>query len=244
MPNHPAATDEETPISNQLTTEELADRYEKLSPAVVYDVLDKMGFPNQALSSEIRPVDPKMKIAGPAFTIVGENQGDGSDYGSAAFEMFRHMSPGNVLVMGGMGHAVSGPWGENASLSAQLAGVRGMVTDTGTRDAGPIAELGFPTFSRYITPVFMSGRFAFRGHQAPIELAGQVDEKVTITPDDFIVADRDGIVVVPQALKEKVLLAAEELERVEKKIREALRTGEDREAVYRRYPKFAHIQKP
>ncbi len=241
MENHPVATEADSP---RLTTEELTVRYEVLSPAVVYDVLDKMGFPNQALSSKIRPVDSQMKVAGPAFTIVGENHGDGSDYGSAAFEMFRHMTPGQVLVMGGKGHAVSGPWGENASLSAQLAGARGMITDTGTRDAGPIAELGFPTFSRYITPVFMAGRFAFRGHQTPIDLAGQVAEKVTVTPGDFIVADRDGIVVVPLALAERVLLDAEELERIEKKIREALRTGEDREAVYRRYPKFAHIQKP
>jgi regulator of RNase E activity RraA len=221
----------------------LIERYGKLSTPVVFDVLDKMGFPNQTLAAEIRPLDPAKMAVGPAFTILGEPVADGTDYGAAAFEMFRQIIHGSVLVMAGSGHRVAGPWGENASISAQLAGARGMVTDTGTRDASAIVELGFPVFSRYISPVFMSGRFAVVGHQQPIRMDGQVTAHVNVSPGDLVVADRDGVVIVPQQLAVRVLEAAEELERIEQLIRAALRTGEDREAVYKRYPKFAHIRK-
>ena len=232
-----------TPTLVSESTASLISRFGDLSTPVVFDVLDKLGFPNQAVCASVKPLDPAMKVIGPAFTIVGRSLNDGSDYGSAAFEMFRAIEPGCVLVMEGNGHRVAGPWGENASLSAMLAGARGMVTDTGTRDAGPIAELGFPTFASYVSPVFMSGRFAVTGHQQMIQLTGQGGAAVQITPGDFVVGDRDGVVIVPQRLIPTVLEAAEELERIEQQIRAALRTGEDRESVYRRLPKFAHLRK-
>jgi regulator of RNase E activity RraA len=224
------------------STEELTARFEQLSTAVVFDVLDKLGFHDQAVCSKVKPLDPGMRIAGPAFTIVGRSLNDGSDYGSAAFEMFRAIRPGVVLVMGGAGHSVAGPWGENASISALQAGARGMVTDTGTRDAGPIVDLGFPVFSGYVSPVFMSGRFAIVGHEQPITLAGQTGREVTVSPGDFVIADRDGVVIVPGQLVTAVLAGCEELERIEGEIRKALRNGEERESVYRRLPKFAHLK--
>ena len=57
-------------------------------------------------------------------------------------------------------------------------------------------------------------------------------------------ADRDGVVIVPAELAAEVLVAAEELERIEERLRAGLRAGEDREAVYKRHPKFAHVRKP
>lgn len=50
---------------------ELVERYKRLSSPVVYDILDTMGYPNQALSADIRTLDPQMVVAGPAFTIDG-----------------------------------------------------------------------------------------------------------------------------------------------------------------------------
>lgn len=223
-------------------TDSLSARFELLSTAVVYDVLDKLGFPNQAVCSSVKPLDPAMRIAGPAFTIVGRSLNDGSDYGSAAFEMFRAIRPGVVLVMGGSGHTVAGPWGENASISAMRAGARGMITDTGTRDSGPIVELGFPVFSGYISPVFMSRRFGIVGHEQPITLAGQCGQNVDVSPGDYVLADSDGVVVVPNRLILAVLEGAEQLEQIEREIRKALRAGEERESVYHRLPKFSHLK--
>lgn len=222
---------------------DLATRYGRLSSPVVYDILDQMGLPNQALAATVRPLAPEMVVTGPAFTITGAEYQTGDD-GSGAFRMFREIEAGSVLVMASHGHSVSGPWGENASLSAQLRGARGLVTDGGVRDTGAIVALGFPTFSRFLTPVFMNRRFSLVAHQQPVRLAGQVGDHVGVRPGDFVVGDRDGVVVVPAELAEEVLLAAEQLERVEEQIRAGLRAGEDREVVYQRHPKFAHVRKP
>ena len=220
---------------------ELVARYEKLSTPIVFDILDRMGFPDQALAAEIRPLDARMAAVGPAFTIRGED--DRGDDGSAGYRMFRAIEPGSVLVMATHGHRVSAPWGENASLSARMRGALGMVTDGGSRDAGEVVALGFPLFCRFVSPVFMGGRFAVKAHQVPVELDGQVGVKVKVHPGDLVVADRDGVVIVPLGLAEEALEAAEELGRIEERLREGLRAGEDREAVYKRHPKFAHVRR-
>lgn len=225
-----------------ITMTEMVARYEKLSTPMVYDILDRMGFPDQALAAEIRPLDAAMSVVGSAFTIHGEEDRDGDD-GSASYRMFRAIEPGSVLVMATNGHRVSGPWGENASLSARMRGARGMVTDGGTRDVNEVVALGFPLFSRFISPVFMGGRFAVKAHQVPVELDGQVGPRVEVNPGDLVVADRDGVVIVPRDLAEEVLGAAEELGRIEERLRAGLRAGEDREVVYKRHPKFAHVRR-
>jgi regulator of RNase E activity RraA len=145
--------------------------------------------------------------------------------------------------MASNGHRATGPWGENASISSQMKGARGLVTDGGVRDAAETVALGFPVFSRYLTPVFMGGRWAITEHQTPVRLEAQLGESVEVRPGDLVVADRDGVVIVPAELAEEVLAAAERLNEIEELLRAGLRAGEDREAVYKRHPKFAHVRK-
>jgi regulator of RNase E activity RraA len=157
--------------------------------------------------------------------------------------MFRAIVPGSVIVMAMNGHTQSGPWGENSSISAQMRGARGIVLEGSTRDVNATIALGFPTFCRHVTPVFAQGRYEITAWQEPIRMPGQLGQPVAIQPGDFVLADCDGVVIVPQDVVEEVLAAAERLEEIEVQIRAALRTGEDREAVYRRYPKFDHVRK-
>jgi regulator of RNase E activity RraA len=221
---------------------ELVARYDRLSTPLVYDILDRLGLPNQALDCQVRPLDPGMRVVGPAFTVHGEE--DRADDGAAGYRMFRAIAPGSVLVMATNGHRVAGPWGENASISARMNGARGLVTDGGCRDAAEVAALGFPLFCRYLTPVFMGGRWAVKDHQRPVRIAAQVGDALTVRPGDFVVADRDGVVIVPAELLDEVLVAAERLNEIEERLRAGLRAGEDREAVYKRHPKFAHVRRP
>jgi regulator of RNase E activity RraA len=223
---------------------ELIERYRRLSTPVVYDILDQLGHPGQAMAAGICPLAPDTVLAGPAFTIAGETDDPTRPAAPSPYQIFRDIVPDSVIVMATGGHRQSGPWGENTSITARMRGARGIVIDGGTRDADAIVALGFPTFCRYVTPVFAHGRFRMSAHQQPVEVAGQLGTTVTVRPGDFVMADRDGVVVVPAPLVAEVLAAAEHLEEVEGQIRAALLKGEDREAVYRRYPKFDHLRQP
>jgi regulator of RNase E activity RraA len=203
-----------------------------------------MGYPSQVLSGDIRPLAPDMAVAGPAFTVQGGDvvQGE-SPPAVSSYQMFRELYRGCIIVMATAGHSQSGPWGENTGLTAKMRGASGIVIDGGTRDSNQLVAMGFPTFCRYATPVFAEGRYRMRAYQVPVAVAGHLTLTVTVRPVDFIMGDRDGIVVVPQEMAEEVLLASERLEEIEQKIREELLAGEDREVVYKRNPKFDHVRK-
>jgi 4-hydroxy-4-methyl-2-oxoglutarate aldolase len=224
--------------------EELILRYERLSTPLVYDILDRMGFPHQVLSPRIRPLMPGKVLAGPAFTFEGVGIRPEEYREGIAYQMFREITPGAVLVFVTHGHRLSAPWGENTSLSAQLRGARGLITDGCVRDVNGIMTLKFPVFCAGVTPVLSSGRFWITSFQQPVEVEGHLTPTITVRPGDFILADDDGVVVIPSSLAEDVLIAAERLEWVEEQIRSALRAGEDREVVYRRFPKFEHVKSP
>ena len=222
---------------------ELAERYERLSTPVVYDILDQMGYPGQALSSQLRPLALDMLVSGPAFTVEGRDFRPDEPSGVSSYQMFRAIVPGSVIIMAMNGHTLSAPWGENSSITAQMRGARGIVMDGATRDVNATIALGFPTFCRLVTPVFAQGRYEITAYQQEAQMPGQLGAPVRVQPGDFVLADCDGVVIVPRSIVEEVLAAAEQLEIIEGQIRAALRGGEDREVVYQRYPKFAHVRK-
>ncbi len=228
-----------------LSLEEMAARFRRLSSPVVYDILDKMGYPNQVLSAEFHPLAPDMVVAGPAFTVKGGDTAPGAPPAPvSSYQMFRDLYPGCVIVMDMGHHRQSGPWGENTSLTAKMRGAVGIVMDGYTRDANQVVALGFPCFCRGVTPVFGEGRYRIQAFQIPITVSGHLTATVLVRPGDFIVGDRDGIVVVPKEIAEEVLLACEKLEEIELEIRKDLEAGVDREIVYKKHPKFAHVRRP
>jgi len=228
-----------------LSVADMAKRYARLSSPVVYDILDKMGYPHQVLSNKIQPLAPNMVAAGPAFTIKGNDTIAGAPKAAiASYEAFRKMYAGCVLVMDMGHHTLSGPWGENTSLTAKMKGVAGCVMDGYTRDANQIVALDFPCWVCGLTPVFGEGRYRMEAVEIPITMSGHLTATVAVNPGDMIFADRDGVIVVPKAIAEEVLLASEKLEEIEQEIRKELEAGGDREIVYKKHPKFAHVRRP
>jgi 4-hydroxy-4-methyl-2-oxoglutarate aldolase len=222
------------------------ERLGALQTDVVADVLDQMGFTNQIVSVAIQPLVPSMRIAGPAFCIRGE-PAEGSTIEPSAgtarvsYELFRHMYDGCVAVVDTGGYRVAGPWGENTAISAYARGCRGAVIDGGTRDSLELVQIGFPTFVRFSSAARVEGRWRHVEFETPIELSGQVGATVRVTPGDVVVADVDGIVVVPSDLAAEVAELGETLQKIEQEMREKLVAGVDREEVYRRHDRYAHI---
>jgi 4-hydroxy-4-methyl-2-oxoglutarate aldolase len=210
-----------------LSREDLIRRYRPLPTPTVYDVMDKMGVPNQALAAAIRPLARGYHIAGPALTMRGSSTAayDGKRGSAMSYEMFRTIQNGDVIVFDTGGHGIGGPWGANTGTNAKVRGAAGIVIDGGTRDGADLVELQFPTYCRFVTPVLSHGRFQIEAVNQPISITGQVNERVQVNPGDFVLGDDDGVVIIPGPLIEEVLLCAEEAEKAEGQIREALLAG-------------------
>jgi 4-hydroxy-4-methyl-2-oxoglutarate aldolase len=228
-----------------MNTTDIANRFSKIPTATVYDVMDKMGFPNQALSAEIRPLCYGIRIAGPALTVRGTSTAtyDGKRGSAMSFDMFRAIQPGQVIVMDTGGHKIGGPWGGNTGADAKVKGAVGVVIDGGTRDRADLLEMGLPCYCRFVTPVLSHGRFQIEAFNEPISVAGQVEERVQILPGDILLADDDGVVIIPAAIAAAVLSHSEVADRAENQMRKAIETGEDRERVNRRINRWPNIRK-
>ncbi|MPZ21073.1 MAG: hypothetical protein GEV06_24710 [Luteitalea sp.] len=226
------------------TRQDLIARYRTVSSPTVYDVLDKMRHPNQALSSRIRPLARGHRLAGPALTLHGATMSvaDGSWGTAFSYDMFRAIQPGDVIVFDCGGHEQGGPWGGNTGATARVKGAAGIIIDGGTRDETDLIAMGFPTWCRFVTPVLAHGRFQIHGFNVPITMAGQLEARVTIAPGDFVVADDDGVVIVPEALVAEVIEFAEAAEQAEVAIRRAIEVGEDRESIDRRLDRWALLK--
>jgi 3-hexulose-6-phosphate synthase/6-phospho-3-hexuloisomerase len=105
------------------------------------------------------------------------------------------------------------------STRAQARGIAGAVIDGAVRDTAEIAKLGFPVFSRYVCPA--AGTFDKIGEWQTIVCIG----RVPVRPGDWIVGDRDGLVVVPAELRDRVLEAARQILKKESAMQPLLKAG-------------------
>ncbi len=121
-------------------------------------------------------------------------------------------------------------WGELLSTAARYRGCTGVVIDGPTRDTQAIEAMGFPVFCRGIHPADSLGRLDVVTHNVPISCAG-----VFIEPGDLVLADHDGVVVVPAAAAEQTLQLAEEKVRGENLVRQALAGGMSTTEAFKKY---------
>jgi len=223
----------------------ICERLEKLDSAAVSDVFDAMGLPNQILSTDILPMNPNIKVAGPAFCIRGlttVGSPTPAKKSNLPFEIDRAMYPGCVAVIETGGHREGAIIGGNVGLSYKNHGCRGAVIDGGVRDVVELAQIDFRTFARSISPMSSKGRWVFAQYEVPIAMPGQYANSVCINPGDVILADPEGIVVIPRNIADYVVKAAEEVVRIEQLRFNELKIGNDREEVYTRHDTCAHVK--
>ncbi len=130
----------------------------KLYTGVICDVLDTLGFRNQALEADIRPVHPSMVIAGRARTVLSVDvyhiRDDCYDKEIAYVDS---LTPGDVVVACTNRSPHTGFWGELLSTASKARGARGTVMDGFVRDVRRIVELGFPVFAPGMRPLDSKG---------------------------------------------------------------------------------------
>jgi len=182
------------------TVEDLLERLRTVPVANVADVMDRIS----ATDSGIRPMWPGARIVARAFSIVTRS-GDNL----AIHEALAHVAPGEVVVVNGFADTSRALVGELIAGRARARGVAGFVIDGAIRDADAIFDLRLPVFARAVTPAgpYKLGPYRL---QVPVALGGQC-----VMPGDVIVADADGVAVVPFAQLADVVAAAEDLQRAE-----------------------------
>ncbi|WP_124076952.1 RraA family protein [Burkholderia gladioli] len=169
---------------------EVVKKAAEFQPAILSDVNGRRG----ALHGRIRALSPKMKLAGPAFTVE-VRPGDNLMI-HAALSLAK---PGDVLVIDGKGDQTCALMGTIMMHAARKRGLAGVVMDAAVRDAEDIEEMDFPVFSVGTNPNGPTKEVGGRiGH--PISCGG-----VTIHPGDFITADRDGVMCVEREKVESLL---------------------------------------
>ena len=123
--------------------------------------------------------------------------------------------------------------GELSSETLAYKKVLGYIVDGGCRDSAFIEKIGFPVFCRYFTPVDVVGKWAATSFEQPITIG-----EVIIYYGDYVLADRDGIVIMPQELGEEVVADTEEVLRKENLVRKAILQGVDPVDAYLKHGKF------
>ena len=229
----------EQPSSNGNELESICERYRRCYAGLVYDVLEHLGHPNQALSHELMPLTPGMKLAGPAFTVKGTTTTEKNEaLRYRRLEMIKRMQRPCVEVRDGSTPYPVALYGELSATSAAAHGAAGALVDGGTRDSGQMIAMGFPVFARYRSPVEAFGRWAILECQVPILLSGELVDAVTVHPGDFIFGDYDGVLVVPKDLTMEVLLECERVMGIEDCAREEFARGEDPVRVFERHKRL------
>jgi regulator of RNase E activity RraA len=216
-------------------TADLARRFSSVYTGALTDVLDRHGHLQQTLPPELAPLRPGSRLAGPAYPVLGRPH-PGHDYDASirlVLEMLGSVPPGSVAVYQTNDRA-SAHFGELSATSLASRGCAGAVIDGGTRDAEYILREDFPVFSRYVTPQDCVPRWEILARGDVTIVVGGV----RVSAGDWIVGDRDGVVVVPAGLVEEVLGEAEAKVATEDEIREAVRSGTLPLAAYERFGTF------
>ncbi|MBI1789231.1 MAG: RraA family protein [Acidobacteria bacterium] len=191
-----------------------------LYTAVVGDVLDVMGHRLHFLPPRIRPLRSDMIVIGRAApAVVRDEAGNTGDRFGKLLEALDALRERQVYITNG-GQTPYSLWGELMSTRATHLNAAGAVLNGYCRDEAGILALGFPTFCWGAYALDIS----FRGKVVDYGVPVQVGD-VPVAPGDVIFGDRDGVLVVPQAVAEEAFEAAFEKVRSENKVRDAFRQG-------------------
>ena len=206
---------------------------QSLYSAVLSDVLDELGFREQAMAPSIRPLDEALMLVGFARTglyrEVFRVVPDENPY-ELEIALIDDLKPDEVAVFGCCGSCRIAPWGELLSTASRARGAAGCVTDGFVRDIRAIRTLGFPVFHGGIAPLDSKGRGKVAEIDTPIHCAG-----VAVSTGDLVVGDADGVIVVPQAVEDEALRRAFAKVTGENNTRDELSAGAKLADVFAKY---------
>jgi regulator of RNase E activity RraA len=195
----------------QPSSEDVIEGFRNVEVASVSDAMEQLYGQKTYMSHDMRPLF-KTKFAGPAVTVLlkKEEHKEGSAASQGMLDAIDAAPPGSVYVMvvdQGLDYAGIGGL---MATAMKVRGFAGAVIDGSVRDTPQIGRIQFPVFSRGVAPSTTVNHYRFAGVNVPVTCAG-----TRVNGGDLIVADEDGVAVVPRAKAAEVLKKAQDLDQTE-----------------------------
>ena len=204
--------------------DELREQLGSVALATLSAGMRKRGLNNVSIDG-LRPTRPGERIVGTARTLrYVPNREDlfkshGGGY-NAQKRLFDSLQPGEVVVIEARGDARAGTLGDILALRARHLGAAGIITDGGVRDLDEVTDIGVPTYHGGGHPAVLGRLHVPWAHDETIACGG-----ATVQPGDIIVADGDGVLVIPPGIARELVAEAIEQERSEAFIGEQVDAG-------------------
>jgi 4-hydroxy-4-methyl-2-oxoglutarate aldolase len=204
-----------------------------LSTALICDALDELDLPAQVMDEGLRPLNPDTVVSGTAFTVAVETTDEvprpDSPYASE-ISAVEALQPGSISVYSVPAGNRAAVWGELFSHAARARGGVGAIVDGYVRDTRQVREMKYPVFCRGASPLDTRARARVCEIGGPVLAGG-----VRVETGDFVVADSDGVVVVPASALSDVRQLVIRRVRDENGARHELRNGRSLDAVWEKW---------
>ena len=222
-------TDQKLSKSNSIS-----DRLTKCFSSVIHDVMRDAGFKNFVLDPSIKPLKPEHKIGGQVFTIKGSANTSYSHHETLlAWTGMLSKAPTDKILICQPNDNIAAFMGELSAEYLLKKNIRGYIADGGCRDVEFINNINFPVWSKFNTPKDVVG------YWKPDALEEQITiGDVIINNNDYVMADIDGVVIIPENNVIDILEKSELLINTESKVRKSIREGMDPQEAYIKYSAF------
>jgi len=198
-------------LTAQPAADPLVDGLRLVEVASVADAAEQLYGQRIYMSHDMRPIFTA-KFAGPAVTVLlkQEEHHEGSAASQGMLDAIDAAPPGSVYVIVLENGVDIAGIGGLMSTAMKYRGLAGAVVDASVRDLPQIKRLQFPVFSRGVVPSTSIDHYRFAGANIPVVCAG-----ARVNPNDIVVADEDGVAVVPRGHAAEILKKAQELDNTE-----------------------------
>ena len=213
---------------------DLSQRLSKCYASAIHDVLREKGYGNCVLPPEIQALKRGQKLFGEIYTLSGHIDKTLTRHESLLLwsQVLSKVPNEKVIVCQPNTHSIA-LMGELSARALMVKETKGYLMDGHCRDVEEIIDAQFPVFCRLSTPADIVERWKYDALGDPITIGS-----VTICSGDYIIADMDGAVIIPQEVVEEVVTETEKVMNTESEMRKAILGGMDPEQAYLKFQKF------